>query len=101
MGKVFDWDKAARIIKESGCTDADAGLLEDWFWTAGTIFADGEPDRSGYCYLASYWATPAIQIGDVYHQCYKQEEEAPEWDEHTVWPESALKILNGEENNAP
>ena len=27
---VFDWDKAARIIKQRGATSASAGLSGDW-----------------------------------------------------------------------
>lgn len=97
MGKVFDWDKAAALIKEHGCTEADAGLMEDWFWTATTILEDGKPERNEFGYLASTWATPVLNIGDAYYECYKRQEDAPDWDAHTSWPESALKILNEEE----
>lgn len=34
---VFDWDKAAQIIKERGATEASAGLESDWEWTGGDI----------------------------------------------------------------
>lgn len=97
MGKVFDWDKAASLIKQCGCTEAEAGLMEDWFWTAVDILEDGKPECSDYGWLESRWATPVLKIGDTYHECYKNTDEAPEWNAHTMWPESALKILNEEE----
>lgn len=96
MSQVFDWDKAAKIIKESGCTEAEAGLIEDWFWTAIDIFKGGQPVCSEWGWLASYWATPVIKIGNTYHECYTQQENS-DFDAHTRWPESALKILNEED----
>ena len=49
-------------------------------------------------YLKSYWATPVIvlEIGDAREEieCWIPETET-EWDEHTHWPESARKILEG------
>ena len=38
---VFDWDKAARIIKERNIDCAAAGLKDDFEWTGGCIFKDG------------------------------------------------------------
>jgi hypothetical protein len=55
---VFDWDKAARLIKDSNCNSARAGLRSDWEWTGGSIFENGKPDKSDYTYLASTWAVP-------------------------------------------
>lgn len=56
--KVFDWDRAAQLIKDRKPKEAIAGLSEDWFWTARTIFFDGKPVIHGGTYLASTWATP-------------------------------------------
>lgn len=53
---VFDWNEAARRIKASGCSEASAGLRDDWEWTGGLIFSDGEPCTTEYTYLASTWA---------------------------------------------
>lgn len=91
---VFDWDKAAILIKESGCQEADAGLEGDWGCTAGTIFKDGAPTTDDYTYLASTWATPQLAVNGELIDCYKMENETPGWDAHTKWPESALNILN-------
>ena len=96
--KVFDWNKAAQIIKERNPEKALAGLAEDWFWTGGTIWENGHFSTEWKPYLKSYWATPVIvlEIGDAREEieCWIPETET-EWDEHTHWPESARKILEG------
>lgn len=99
MKKVFDWDKAARILRAKGAKEASAGLAEDWGWTGGVILRGGEPvaRKDTYTYLASTWATPVLYVdgeGDI--DCWRYAAEAPEWDAGTLWPESALKIMKGE-----
>lgn len=91
--KVFDWDEAARKIRDSKCTDAAAGLEEDWGWTSGAIYRDGKPVKDDYMFLASTWATPVIRIDGITYLCYKMEHEVPGWDSRTKWPPSALEIL--------
>lgn len=94
--KVFDWDKAAQIIKEKDIQDAEAGLAEDWTHTNYTIIEGGKPtERDPYscgAYLSSTWATPILMVGDEPIECYVMESQT-EWDHNTHWPESALKIL--------
>ena len=94
--KVFDWDRAAELIKESGFKDASAGLQGDWEWTGGVIFIGGKPYLDGYTYLSSTWATPEIEIDGMTQPCYKMQSEVPGWDSGTKWPDSALTILKGE-----
>lgn len=89
---VFDWDKAAQLIREHKATDAAAGLRGDWGYTGGTILRDGQPAKD-YTYLASTWAVPELLIDGEYIPCYKMESETPGWDESTKWPCSALAIL--------
>ena len=91
-GKVFDWDKAAQIIKDRKPDYAEAGLLTDWPSTAGSIWIDGKPDFDGYTFLGSAWATPALRIGDEDIECWVEEPHA-EWDSETKWPASALAIV--------
>lgn len=93
---VFDWDKAARLIRERGATEAQAGLESDWEWTGGTIFDDGKPDTNSYTYLASTWATPQLEIDNDIVDCFRMRSDTEEWDAHTKWPPSSLAILNGE-----
>lgn len=97
--KVFDWDKAARIIKEKKPEHAEAGLIEDWSSTGGMIYNNGKPvpEEDTYVYLASIWATPTLILNhwDEEIECWVYQSEKPEWNERTYWPESALKILEG------
>ena len=62
--KVFDWAKAAEIIRDKKPKKAEAGLSEDWFWTGDTIFANKKPCKKSSPYLWSYWATPILRIID-------------------------------------
>ncbi len=92
--KVFDWNKAAFLIKIEKAKIAEAGLAGDWEWTGGTIF-NNRPllaDES-YTYLASLWATPQIIIDGVEYDCWCFQSEHPEWGSDTRWPQSALDIL--------
>ena len=92
--RVFDWDKAARLIVEQKPEIASAGLSEDWGCTGGTIYKDGRVNKESYTYLASIWATPAIKLDGRFVDCYIMESET-KWNEHTKWPESAMAILDG------
>lgn len=94
--KVFDWDKAAKIIKERKPETASAGLAEDWAWTGGLIYENGKPVKNEYTFLASRWATPVLILDGEEIDCY-QPEGYHGWDADTKWPESALKILDSKE----
>ena len=91
---VFDWDKAARLIKENQPKEAAAGLKNDWVWTGGVIYCDGKPITDSYTYLASTHAIPELIMDGVYCDCYLSMNET-EWDSETKWPQTALDILEG------
>ncbi len=91
--RVFDWNKAAKLIKERGAKSASAGLAGDWEYTGGSIFQDGKPDFSEYTYLASTWATPELEIDGETIDCWIYQKDSPNWDSDTKWPEESLKIL--------
>jgi len=91
---VFDWNKAARLIKESQPKEAWAGLKNDWEWTGGIIYCDGKPVTDSYTYLASTHAMPEIEMDGVICDCYLSINET-EWDSKTKWPVTALDILEG------
>lgn len=104
MAKIFDWDKAAKIIKEHNIKNASAGLEGDWSWTGGIILDGGEivPREETYTFLASDWAIPILRIDDDDDgydddviDCWIDQEKTA-WDADTYWPESAKKILKGE-----
>jgi len=94
---VFDWNKAAQLIKESGAKDAAAGLSGDWEYTGGPILKDGKPvpKEDTYTFLSSTWATPELELDyDDEIDCYIMQSESDGWDSDTYWPQSALDILN-------
>ena len=92
---VFDWDKAARLIREQRPSNASAGLRGDWEYTGGPIYKNGSPvlDEDTYTYLASTWAVPELDMDGERIDCYRMEDETPGWGSSTYWPESARKIL--------
>jgi hypothetical protein len=96
---VFDWDRAAEILRLRGAQDASAGLAGDWGCTGGTILTDGKPvpRDDTYTYLASTWAEPQIDVDGEVIDCWRYEDAVPGWDENTYWPESAKQIFSGEE----
>jgi hypothetical protein len=92
---VFDWHKAARLIKETNAEWAMAGLSGDWDHTGGFIYEDGKPaskkDRD--IFLASDWATPTLILPDGEHSCWRSGKEVKRWGAETYWPPSARRIL--------
>jgi hypothetical protein len=98
--KVFDWDKAAKLIKKTNPSKASAGLSGDWEWTGGPICINGSPVNADdtYTYLASTWATPELEMDGIVCDCFKMESETDGWDAGTYWPASALEILQAENN---
>ncbi len=96
---VFDWNKAAELIKDRNPSIAIAGLRADWEWTSGTIYENGSPVLDSYTFLASTWAVPEIDLDGEIIPCYKMLSEVPNWDSDTKWPQSALNILKGKMSN--
>lgn len=91
---VFDWDKAAMLIRERKPEIAEAGLKDDWEWTGGVIYENGEPVLDSYTFLSSTWAKPLLYIDDDVIECYVMKSETV-WGSDTKWPDSALNILRG------
>lgn len=103
--KVFDWDKAASIIKQHKDMDAFAGLSTDLEWTGGWIYRNGKPVYDSYTYLASTWAIPILILVPRGTFDIPDEEDSIEcwnWKSQTFynaeskWSESALQILRGD-----
>lgn len=91
--RTFDWDKAARIIKDRKPAKASAGLESDYEWTCGTIYENGELVTDSYTYLSSNWATPMLILDDNKEiECFCTEETSG-WSSDTKWPVTALIIL--------
>lgn len=93
---VFDWHKAAKLIKKKKATYAHVHL-EGSEVNNGWIFYDGsyEHDEVGVDHLASTWATPMLEIGDEDAiPCFIiSDRREGGWDANTMWPDSAKKII--------
>jgi hypothetical protein len=92
---VFDWLKAANIIKQKKPKQASAGLSGDWEWTGGKIWENGKPiaKKDTYTYLESTWAVPELMIDGKTIECYEMKHKLPMYDCHTYWPKEALDII--------
>lgn len=93
--RVFDWVAAAKKIKEKNPQIAKAGLQDDFEYTSGVIYEDGEVVRSEFCYLKSNWAIPVLVMDDEVYECFLMEEQT-EYNENTMWPDEALAIIESE-----
>lgn len=69
--KYYDFEEARRIIekeKSKGICYAYLGMAEDWFWTAGNIWKNGEYNENLFesrivaGIEGSFWATPILRI---------------------------------------
>lgn len=100
--RIFNWDEAARRIKQANARSVIAGILEDPDNTAGLIFDREIPvmERvSGtmtFTVLGSVWGKPAMMIdNESPKECWILQSET-EWTPQTKWPQSALDILNAQ-----
>lgn len=94
--RVFDWNKAAELLRNFDSGTAKAGLADDWGWTAGRIWEDGTAVIGEYTYLASNWATPILLLpDDTEVECWVWHGDTG-WDADTQWPDSARALLGGD-----
>lgn len=97
---AFDWDKAAKIIKEKfekhKDLQAEAGLQGDWDYTGGIIFKNSKPTNDEYTYLSSNWATPTLILfydGEYQEEIVCEVEENERFGSCSKWDEISLSIL--------
>lgn len=66
---TLDWPKLHDFVRERRPVSVDAGLLEDWFWTAAEVYRDGAFVEEHGAYLLSHWATAGFKAtmanGDI------------------------------------
>lgn len=108
VGKMFDWDKAMKIINLKHIANASIGLAEDWFFTGQQIIKDGEPyyseeshgDNIRY-FAFSDWATPCIydMDKDVAYECWTERTDKDLHDlTHFSWTQDLINKLHGDNN---
>ena len=81
--KFMDWKKVQKIVDDNPDAVIYAGLLEDWGYTSGLIYAKGKY-YDGYVYGCSVWATPIVDVDGKEIECWTYEEteersEKPSW----------------------
>lgn len=59
--KTIDWKKVEEFVEERKPLEVSAGLLDDWFWTAATVYENGEWKEKDRAYVTSTWATPGFK----------------------------------------
>ena len=75
---TLDWKKLEDFIAERNPVEVSAGLINDWYYTAATVWQNGEWKDREAAYVTSYWATPGFQAtmanGDVLEvEAYREE----------------------------
>lgn len=58
---VLDWDKLRAFVEERKPVEVSAGILDDWFWTAATVYENGEYKENHGAYTHSNWASPGFK----------------------------------------
>ena len=59
--KTLDWKKLEKFIEERKPIEVSAGILDDWFWTAATVYKDGQWQDRDRAWVTSSWATPGFK----------------------------------------
>ncbi len=91
---TLDWDKMERFIQDRQPVSVSAGLLDDWFWTAATIYENGEWEDRDAPYVTSSWATPGFKAempnGDTLEVIASREQTPKEAEAHKALREKRM-----------
>jgi len=100
---TLDWKKLEQFVSERKPKEVSAGILNDWFWTAATVYEDGEWKDRDRAYVTSSWATPGFKAemenGDVIEvvaMTEEAEEQAAEREARSKKAREDLKTLAAE-----
>lgn len=67
--RIIDWKAVKKFIAERKPIEVSAGILNDWFWTAATVYESGKWIRNHGAFVQSDWACPGFKAtmenGDV------------------------------------
>jgi hypothetical protein len=98
MNNTLDWEVLEQFIKDRNPVEVSAGLLNDWFWTAATVYEDGEWKDKDEAYVTSYWAMPGFKAtmrnGDVIEVVASKEQTEEERKMHKEKSEKTRKELH-------
>lgn len=66
---TLDWQKLEQFVSERKPKEVSAGILNDWYYTAATVYEDGKWGDRGRAYVTSSWGIPGFKAemenGDV------------------------------------
>ena len=67
---TLDWSALRKFIKDRKPVEVSAGILNDWFFTAATVWGNGKWSKDKHrAFVRSSWATPGFRAtmanGDV------------------------------------
>lgn len=67
--QTLDWDVLRKFVAERQPVEVSAGCLQDWYWTAATVYKDGSFIEDHNAYYVSSWGAPGFKAempnGDV------------------------------------
>ena len=67
--KALDWEMLKKFIEDRKPLEVSAGIINDWFWTAATVYENGKYIEDHRAYTESCWAIPGFKAtmenGDV------------------------------------
>lgn len=95
--RVFDWDRAAALIKATGARTALAGIDKDWVSSSDSIFEDGRARADSACqaWTENPAMSPCLVLDGKRISCYKEM-----WagdislaDRKAIWPGRSAEAL--------
>lgn len=96
--QTLDWKKLEQFIAERKPVEVSAGILNDWFWTAATVYENGKWKNKSRAYVSSYWATPGFKAtlknGDVIEVAAPIKETAKQAKQREARSQKALEQLH-------
>jgi hypothetical protein len=94
---ILDWEKLKAFVTERNPVEVYAGILNDWYWTAATVYKDGQYIEDHGAYTHSYWANPGfkaeMQNGDTIEVSASRKATAEEMQELKEKSDSKLHKL--------
>ena len=93
---VFDWEKAAEVLRERQPVAASVSFIGKHERTEPVlIYRDGEPtpDPRTFCPYDAF-DKPTLLIDGDEIECFRLENTITTWAIDEYWPESARRILN-------